>query len=93
MVLELAILEIKQGQSKSFEKSFELASKIIEAQKGYINHELKKSVENKDKYLLMVNWETLEDHETGFRTSEDYQQWKTLLHRYYDPFPVVEHFV
>ena len=92
MVLEVAILHIKQGRALAFEKSFNKASKIISLQKGYRSHELKKCMEQEDKYILLVHWETIEDHETGFRQSEAYQEWKQLLHHFYEPFPVVEHY-
>jgi len=92
MVLEVAILDIKQGQSKAFEKSFTKAKHLISCQKGFISHELKKCLEQEDKYLLLVQWETVEDHEIGFRGSAAYQEWKKLLHHYYDPFPVVAHY-
>ena len=48
--------------------------------------------EEERKYLLLVGWDTLEDHTIGFRGSEKYQEWKRLLHHFYDPFPTVEHF-
>jgi heme-degrading monooxygenase HmoA len=59
---------------------------------GYITHDLQRCLEEKGKYILLVQWEKLEDHTIGFRQSNEYQQWKKLLHHYYDPFPVVEHF-
>ena len=43
-------------------------------------------------FLLLVEWETIEAHTEGFRNSEAYQEWRALLHHFYDPFPVVEHF-
>lgn len=60
--------------------------------KGYIKHDLLKCVEEKDIYLLLVQWETMEDHEIGFRQSAEYQDWKRLLHHFYDPFPTVLHY-
>jgi heme-degrading monooxygenase HmoA len=93
MILELAILNIKKGQSQEFEKAFSVAEKIISYMNGYISHELKKCIEQEDKYLLLVNWQTIEDHEIGFRKSEQYQEWKKLLHHFYDPFPTVEHYI
>lgn len=92
MILEAAILRIIPGQCQEFEKSFKEASKMISSMKGYIEHELQKCVEEENKYLLLVRWETLEDHTIGFRESEEYIEWKALLHHYYDPFPTVEHF-
>ena len=92
MILEVAILNIKKGQSKDFEESFASAKPLISSQKGYLSHELKKCLEQEDKYLLLVQWKTVEDHEIGFRGSDAYQEWKKILHHYYDPFPVVEHY-
>lgn len=92
MILEVAILNIKEGLSQEFEQTFEVAQDIISSMKGYISHQLKKCVEEDDKYILLVNWETIEDHEIGFRQSEEYKQWKALLHHFYEPFPTVEHY-
>jgi heme-degrading monooxygenase HmoA len=92
MILEVAILNIKQGLSEAFETNFKIAEKIISSMKGYISHQLKKCVEQENKYILLVNWETIEDHEIGFRESEEYQKWKALLHPFYEPFPKVEHY-
>ncbi len=93
MILEVAILNIKEGLSKAFETSFQKAETIISSMNGYISHQLKKCIEEDNKYILLVNWETIEDHEIGFRKSVEYQEWKALLHHFYDPFPTVEHYV
>ena len=82
MILEVAILNIKKGFSADFEKNFQVAQSIISSMKGYVSLHLKKCIEQEYKYILLVNWETLEDHEIGFRKSEEYQQWKKLLHHY-----------
>lgn len=92
MILEVAVLNIKPGLTKAFEESFKKASKIISSMKGYIKHELQACIENDHQYILLVHWETLEAHTVGFRQSEPYQEWKALLHHYYDPFPTVEHY-
>tara|TARA_R110002049_G_scaffold308754_1_gene513914 strand:+ start:56049 stop:56330 length:282 start_codon:yes stop_codon:yes gene_type:complete len=92
MILEVATLNIKKGLSADFETNFQKAESIISSIKGYISHELKKCVEQENKYILLVNWETIEDHEIGFRKSEKYQEWKALLHHFYEPFPIVEHY-
>ncbi len=92
MILEVATLHIKKGQSKAFENAFKKAKVIITSMSGYISHELKKCIEQDDKYILLVNWKTIEDHEIGFRKSTEYQEWKSLLHHFYEPFPIVEHY-
>jgi len=92
MILEAAILHIKPGLASEFENSFRQASRIISSMEGYIHHELQRCLEEENKYILLVQWETLEDHTVGFRGSAEYQEWKKLLHHYYDPFPIVEHY-
>ena len=92
MILELAILNIKPGQELRFEAAFVKASEIIRQARGYCGHELQRSIEHRDRYLLLVRWERLEDHTVGFRQSKDYLEWKALLHHFYDPFPRVEHY-
>ena len=92
MILKVAILNIKEGAEIDFENDFKRASKFISAMKGYGNHSLSKCIEQKNKYLLLVNWDTLNDHTIGFRQSKEYLEWKRLLNPYYEPFPIVEHY-
>jgi heme-degrading monooxygenase HmoA len=92
MILEVAILQVKAGQEKQFEIDFASAGQYISAVKGYIKHSLRKCLEQRNKYILLVDWESLEDHTIGFRQSAEYLKWKNLLHNYYDPFPTVEHY-
>ncbi|WP_257347473.1 antibiotic biosynthesis monooxygenase family protein [Pseudalkalibacillus decolorationis] len=92
MILEAVMLQVKQGMEGEYEKTFRKASEIISSMKGYISHELQRCMEVEGKYLLLVKWETLEDHTVGFRQSKEYQEWKKQLHHFYDPFPTVEHF-
>jgi heme-degrading monooxygenase HmoA len=92
MILEAAFLMVKEGEQESFEQDFIKAGQYISSIDGYKGHRLQKCIEQENKYLLLVDWEKLEDHTIGFRQSVEYQEWKKLLHHYYDPFPVVEHF-
>lgn len=92
MILEAAMLQVRTGEETAFEAAFREASPIIAAMKGYQGHELQRCIEAPSKYLLLVRWETLQDHIEGFRGSDEYNEWKRLLHHFYDPFPTVEHF-
>ena len=92
MILEVAVLNVKAGQSVAFESAFAEAQKIITSMNGYISHELHRCVEETDKYILLVRWQRLEDHTVGFRQSREYQEWQRLLHHFYEPFPTVEHY-
>ncbi len=92
MILEVAILDVKPGLAAEFETAFKTASPLIASTCGYISHELQRCLETPNRYLLLVRWQQLEDHTVGFRQSPQYQQWRSLLHHFYDPFPTVEHY-
>ncbi len=92
MILEMANLQVKEGMEQQFEIDFETAGQYISSIEGYKGHTLQKCIEHKNKYLLLVNWDSVEAHEIGFRKSEAYLKWKALLHHYYEPFPEVEHY-
>ena len=92
MILEVAMLNVKPGQGAAFERAFAEAQAIISSMAGYASHQLQRCLEVGDKYVLLVQWQRLEDHTVGFRQSAEYQQWRKLLHHFYDPFPTVEHF-
>jgi len=92
MILELAPLQIRAGRAAEFEAAFQRAQAIIAQAPGYISHELQRCLERPGEYVLLVRWQSLAAHEVGFRGSAGYQEWKRLLHHFYDPFPVVSHY-
>ena len=92
MILEAAPLQVRSGESEAFEAAFREAQAIISSMPGYRSHELQRCLERKGHYLLLVRWDSVADHEEGFRKSPRYQEWKALLHNFYDPFPTVLHY-
>lgn len=92
MVLEVAILNVKPTQEAEFERAFGKAQHIISTMPGYVSHQLQRCIEKSNRYILLVNWEALEDHTVGFRQSTPYEEWRALLHHFYDPFPELEHY-
>ncbi|OZC65148.1 antibiotic biosynthesis monooxygenase [Rhodococcus sp. 06-462-5] len=92
MIVEHALLHVIPHRTDEFEVVFADAKSIISSMPGFVNLTLSRGIEQPDVYLLLVEWERLEDHTEGFRKSDRYQEWKTVLHHFYEPFPVVSHF-
>jgi heme-degrading monooxygenase HmoA len=92
MILESALLEVKPGEEAAFEAAMEEARPLIAATPGFLSIAVRRCLETPNRYLLLVEWEKLEDHTVGFRQSARYEKWRALLHHFYDPFPRVEHF-
>ena len=83
MTLELAKLSVRDGEGKAFEAAFAEAQGIISAMPGYVGHELQRCLEFSDRYVLLVRWRSVEDHEVGFRPSRWYPEWKRLMHHFF----------
>jgi heme-degrading monooxygenase HmoA len=92
VILEHALLSVRPGEEADFEAAFADARAIIASMPGFGGLTLSRCLERDNVYLLLVEWERLEDHTVGFRGSAEYQEWRRLLHHFYDPFPAVEHF-
>jgi heme-degrading monooxygenase HmoA len=92
VILEVAVLPLQPESADAFEAAFAEARPLIEATPGFEGLELQRCVEKPDQYLLLVRWETLKAHTEGFRGSDRYPKWRELLHHFYDPFPVVDHY-
>jgi len=92
MIHEHALLPVRPGQEAAFEAAFAEAKAIIAASPGFLRLTLSRGVERPSSYLLLVEWESVEAHEVGFRQSPAYANWRARLHHFYDPFPVVEHY-
>lgn len=92
MITEHALLSVRPGREIEFEAAFREARPLIAAQPGFRSLSLSRSAESPSTYLLLAEWDSIAHHEEGFRRSPEYTQWKRLLHGFYDPFPVVEHF-
>jgi heme-degrading monooxygenase HmoA len=92
MIVEHAPLNVVSGREAEFEAAFAEAKGIIASMPGFRALRLSRCIETSSLYLLLVEWDTLTDHTEGFRGSPQYQRWRALLHRFYDPFPTVLHF-
>lgn len=92
MILEHALLHVKLGHEAEFESVFGQAKSIISRMPGFQQLTLSRCVQHRGRYLLLVRWDALECHTEGFRKSAEYQHWRSMLHRFYDPFPTVQYY-
>ena len=91
-VREEVVLPVIAGRESEFEAAFATAQHIVAASPGFRDLTLSRGLETPNHYLLLIEWDSLEAHEEGFRGSPAYDQWRALLHHFYEPFPEVAHF-
>jgi heme-degrading monooxygenase HmoA len=92
VITEHALLEVVPDRVGEFVEAMERAKVLIAGSPGFVSLRVERGVEQPNVFLLLVEWERLEDHTEGFRGSGAYRQWREALHHFYDPFPTVEHF-
>ena len=92
MIIEHALLNVREGQSAAFERAMAEAKPLIAASPGFQDMEVRPASRQTGLYLLIIHWDDIASHEQGFRESERYQKWRALLHGFYDPMPEVSYF-
>jgi len=93
MILEHALLTIRPDSHDEFEAAITRAREVISAAPGFRSFALHRGVETPDRYLLLVGWETLEDHTVGFRESPAFAEWRSHIGPFFDGQPEVDHYV
>jgi heme-degrading monooxygenase HmoA len=93
VIIEHAVLQVVAGREDEFVEAMDRAKSIIASSPGFVSLRVARGIERPGWFLLLVEWETLEDHTEGFRRSPAYQDWRAALHHFYDPLPVVEHYM
>ena len=92
MILEVANIRIHPGQQAAFDDAIVRGLKIVAEAKGFRGYKVNKGVESPERYLLMIFWETLNDHRIGFRESPLFVQWRSIVGPFFAAPPAVEHF-
>jgi hypothetical protein len=91
MILELADIRIHPGQQAAFEKAIELGLSTVASQaKGFRGATVNRGIENPDRFVLQIFWDTLEDHTVGFRQSPLFAEWRAIVGPFFASPPVVE---
>ena len=91
MITEIAQIDVKPGMEKQFEAGVAKATPIFKRAKGCKSMRLTRSHEKPQRYRLLVDWETLENHTVDFRQSADFQEWRKLVGDCFATPPEVEH--
>lgn len=93
MILELADLRIDPARSAEFEAAARRGlDTVIAKAPGFNTYELQRCIESDDRFVLLIRWDTLEDHTVGFRTSPAHAEWRAIVGPYFVKPPFVEHF-
>ena len=93
MILELADIRIQPGKQMEFDAAIKRGVEtVISKAKGFRGYKINKGIETPERYVLMIFWETVENHTVDFRESAAFQDWRALVGPFFAAPPAVEHF-
>jgi len=93
MIVEIADLRIRAGSQVQFEEAIARGVKdVISAAAGFRRFEVQRCIESPERYVLLIEWERLEDHTVGFRGSDAFAHWRAIVGPFFAQPPQVEHF-
>jgi heme-degrading monooxygenase HmoA len=92
MVLEHALITVRPDSHDEFETAIAKAREVISGAPGFLSFALHRGIEHPDRYLLLVGWDTLEDHTVGFRESPAFVEWRSHIGPFFDSPPSVDHY-
>ena len=93
MILEMADIRIRSGAQAAFDAAIQLGVETVIAKAiGFRGYKVNRGVESPDRYVLMILWDTLENHTVDFRNSSAFGQWRAIVGPYFAVPPQIEHF-
>lgn len=93
MILEVVDIRIQPGTQQAFTQAVATGvATCIAPAHGFVSYQLHAGIEKPERFLLQIVWQTLEDHTIGFRQSEAFSQWRSIVGPYFAEPPQVEHF-
>lgn len=93
MILELVDIRIQPGKQREFDAAIVRGvTEVISKAKGFCGYRINKGIESAERYVLMIYWQTLENHTVDFRESPAFQEWRSIVGPFFAGPPAVEHF-
>ncbi|SCF05455.1 Heme-degrading monooxygenase HmoA [Micromonospora purpureochromogenes] len=93
MVLEVALIDVLPGHEDEFAAAYAQAQGILTAVEGCRSARMTRGIETPTRFVLLVEWDSVEAHEQNFRASEAFGKWRALIGPHFAGPPRVEHFV
>jgi heme-degrading monooxygenase HmoA len=92
MVLEVALFDVQPGQEEQFIAAYRTAREVLVTTPGCRSARMTRGIESPSRFVLLVEWDSVEAHEKNFRATERFATWRGHIGPYFAAPPTVEHF-
>lgn len=93
MVLEVALIDVRPGAEDAFSAAYAEGRSILSGTPGCQSVRMTQGIESPSRFVLLVEWDSVEAHEKNFRETERFDQWRALIGPHFAGPPSVEHFL
>ena len=93
MVLEVGIISVKPGEEDDFAAAYRTVREVLAGTPGCRSVRMTHGIESPSRFVLLVEWESVEAHEQNFRASDRFTAWRAAIGPHFAEPPHVEHFV
>ncbi|MEV6371440.1 antibiotic biosynthesis monooxygenase [Micromonospora sp. WP24] len=92
MVLEVALIDVLPGHEDAFTAAYAQGRPVLASTPGCRSVRMTRGIESPSRFVLLVEWDTVEAHDENFRATERFTQWRALIGPHFAGPPVVEHY-
>jgi heme-degrading monooxygenase HmoA len=92
MVLEVALIDVVAGQEDAFAAAYREARSLLVDTPGFRSARMTRGIESPSRFVLLVEWDSVEAHEVNFRQQPRFAEWRALIGPFFAGPPTVEHF-
>lgn len=93
MILEVALIDLRPGTEEAFAAAYRTGRPILAGTPGCRSVRMTHGIESPSRFVLLVEWDSVEAHLENFRATDRYVQWRGLIGQYFAQPPLVEHFL
>jgi heme-degrading monooxygenase HmoA len=92
VVLEVALIDVQDGTAEQFASAYRIAREIVLSTPGVRSVRMTHGIERPTRFVLLVEWDSVEAHEVNFRQTDRFARWRGLIGPYFASPPLVEHY-
>lgn len=92
MVVEYIRYVVPAGRAEEFEEAYRQAGTVLGSNEHCLRYEVARGIEEAERYIVRIEWDSVEGHERGFRTSPGFQVFFAAVRPFFDQIAEMTHY-
>ncbi|MGO1073457.1 antibiotic biosynthesis monooxygenase family protein [Lysobacter sp. CA199] len=92
MIVEYIRYALAPGTAEAFERDYARAALVLDGSPHCLAYELSRCVDEPERYLLRIEWDSADGHLKGFRGSPEFREFFAAIRGYVDAIEEMRHY-